>query len=121
MTGSLWRPRRTQLVQALLGLSLASVLVLWWLPRMGQTTWGAMFQTLSHVGFGSVLVAGGADPEQALSGTVLFSLYPHVIEVPLGTLALLAWAASKQTAPTHGTWQRRCQPARRRTWRVRAW
>ena len=48
----------------------------------------------------AVLVAFGADPAQALSGTVMFSLYTHVMEVPLGTLAYLGWAASKKTAPT---------------------
>jgi uncharacterized membrane protein YbhN (UPF0104 family) len=50
----------------------------------------------------AVLVAFGADPAQALSGTVLFSLNTHVMEVPLGTLAYLGWAASKKTAPTDG-------------------
>jgi uncharacterized membrane protein YbhN (UPF0104 family) len=48
----------------------------------------------------AVLVAFGANPAQALSGVVLFSLYTHVMEVPLGTLAFVAWAASKKTAPT---------------------
>jgi uncharacterized membrane protein YbhN (UPF0104 family) len=47
----------------------------------------------------AVLVAFGANPAQALSGVVLFSLYTHVMEVPLGTLAFAAWAASKKTAP----------------------
>jgi putative heme transporter len=50
----------------------------------------------------AVLVAFGADPAQALAGTVLFSLFTHVMEVPLGTLAYLGWAASKKTAPTDG-------------------
>jgi uncharacterized protein (TIRG00374 family) len=50
----------------------------------------------------AVLVAFGADPAQALSGTVLFSLFTHVMEVPLGALAYLAWGLSKKTAPTDG-------------------
>lgn len=50
----------------------------------------------------AVLVAFGADPTQALAGTVLFSLYTHVMEVPLGALAYLGWAASKKSAPTDG-------------------
>lgn len=50
----------------------------------------------------AVLVAFGADPAQALSGTVLFSMYTHVMEVPLGAFAFLAWARSKKTAPTDG-------------------
>jgi len=48
----------------------------------------------------AVLVAFGADPAQALAGTVLFSLYTHVMEVPLGALAFLGWATSKKTAPS---------------------
>jgi putative heme transporter len=54
---------------------------------------------VTEVGAVAVLVAFGADPAQALSGTVLFSLYTHVMEVPLGTLAFLAWAASKKSVP----------------------
>jgi len=48
----------------------------------------------------AVLVAFGADPAEALSGTVLFSLYTHVMEVPLGVLAYVGWAISKKTRPT---------------------
>ena len=48
----------------------------------------------------AVLVAFGADPAQALSGIVLFSLYTHVMEVPLGALAFHGWALSEKTAPT---------------------
>lgn len=47
----------------------------------------------------AVLIAFGADPAQALAGAVLFSLYTHVMEVPLGALAYLGWATSKKTAP----------------------
>jgi len=47
----------------------------------------------------AVLIAFGADPAQALSGTVLFSLYTHVMEVPLGTLAFLGWAVSEKKTP----------------------
>lgn len=50
----------------------------------------------------AVLVAFGADPAQALSATVLFSLYTHVMEIPLGTLAFIGWASSKKTAPADG-------------------
>ena len=50
----------------------------------------------------AVLVAFGADPALALAGTVLFSLYTHVMEVPLGVGAYLAWALSKKTAPADG-------------------
>jgi uncharacterized membrane protein YbhN (UPF0104 family) len=47
-----------------------------------------------------VLVAFGADPAKALAGAVLFSLFTHVMEVPLGALAFLGWGLSKKTAPT---------------------
>jgi uncharacterized membrane protein YbhN (UPF0104 family) len=47
-----------------------------------------------------VLIAFGADPARALAGTVLFSLFTHVMEVPLGALAFLGWALSKKTTPT---------------------
>jgi len=50
----------------------------------------------------AVLIAFGADPALALSGTVLFSLYTHVMEIPLGALAFAGWAVSKKTAPTDG-------------------
>jgi len=56
---SLWRPTRIQLVQGLLGMLLAIVLVVWWLPRIAKTTWSAVFETLSHVGFGSVMMLFG--------------------------------------------------------------
>ena len=51
----------------------------------------------------AVLVAFGADPAQALSGTVLFSLFTHAMEVPLGALAYLGWAFSRKTAPSDDT------------------
>jgi uncharacterized protein (TIRG00374 family) len=59
VTTSLWRPNRRQLIQGVLGMSLAIVLVIWWLPRVAQTTWGAVFLTLQHVGLGSVLMLFG--------------------------------------------------------------
>ena len=55
----LWRPKRRQLVQGLLGLALAVVLVVWGLPRIAQTTWGAVFDTLGHVGFRDVAMLFG--------------------------------------------------------------
>jgi uncharacterized protein (TIRG00374 family) len=51
----LWRPSPKQVTQGVLGMILAIVLVVWWLPRIAGTTWGAVFVTLGHVGFGSVL------------------------------------------------------------------
>ena len=56
---SLWRPSRKQIVQGLLGIVLAIVLVVWWLPRIAGTTWSAVFLTIGHVGFGSVMILYG--------------------------------------------------------------
>jgi uncharacterized protein (TIRG00374 family) len=51
-----WHPSRRQIVQAVIGLILAIVLVVWWLPRIAGTTWGAVLLALSHVGFASVVM-----------------------------------------------------------------
>jgi uncharacterized membrane protein YbhN (UPF0104 family) len=53
------RPSRKRIIQGVLGMLLAIVLVVWWLPKIAQTTWGAVFETLSHVGFGDVMVLYG--------------------------------------------------------------
>jgi uncharacterized membrane protein YbhN (UPF0104 family) len=58
-----------------------------------------------------VLLAFGADPAQALAGTVLFSLFTHVMEVPLGALAFLGWAFSTKTAPTDNADDASASPA----------
>jgi len=42
-----------------------------------------------------VLIAFGTDPARALAGTVLFSLFTQVMEVPLGALDFLGWGFSK--------------------------
>jgi uncharacterized membrane protein YbhN (UPF0104 family) len=57
--GSLWRPSRGQVVQGVLGMALAIVLVIWWLPKVAKTTWSAVFETLGHVGPGSVALLFG--------------------------------------------------------------
>jgi putative heme transporter len=57
---------------------------------------------VTEAGAVAVLIAFGADPALALSGTVLFSLFTHVMEVPLGITAFAAWALSKKTAPADG-------------------
>jgi uncharacterized membrane protein YbhN (UPF0104 family) len=66
------------------------------LTAVGITPGGVGFTESGAV---AVLVAFGANPAQALAGTVLFSLFTHVMEVPLGALAFLSWALSKKTAP----------------------
>jgi uncharacterized membrane protein YbhN (UPF0104 family) len=47
----------------------------------------------------AVLVAWGADRAEAAAGVVLFSIFTHLMEVPLGALGWLLWTASKKVEP----------------------
>ena len=47
----------------------------------------------------AVLVAWGADRPEAAAGVVLFSIFTHLMEVPLGALGWLLWTASKKVEP----------------------
>lgn len=51
----------------------------------------------------ATLVAWGATPASAAAGVVLFSVYTHLMEVPLGALGWLAWSASPKKAPVEET------------------
>ena len=54
---------------------------------------------VTETGTAAVLVGWGADPAGATAGVVLFSVYTHLMEIPLGALGWLAWTMSpKQTA-----------------------
>ena len=58
-------------------------------------TGGASFSSRArHEGAGTAaaLVAWGADPAAAMAGVVLFSIFTHLMEVPLGALGWLAWS-----------------------------
>ena len=39
----------------------------------------------------ALLVAMGADPAQAASGVLLFTIFTHVLEIPFGVAAWLVW------------------------------
>jgi uncharacterized membrane protein YbhN (UPF0104 family) len=39
----------------------------------------------------ALLVAMGADPAQAASGILLFTIFTHVLEIPFGVIAWLVW------------------------------
>ena len=39
----------------------------------------------------ALLVAMGADPAQAASGILLFTIFTHVLEIPFGVVAWLVW------------------------------
>lgn len=45
------------------------------------------------------LVGWGADPGAAGAGVILFSIFTHLMEVPLGALGWLAWSLSPKAAP----------------------
>lgn len=47
----------------------------------------------------AVLVGWGADPAGAAGGVVLFSIFTHLMEVPLGALGWILWTLSPKVAP----------------------
>jgi putative heme transporter len=47
----------------------------------------------------AALVAWGAAPAEATAGVVLFSVYTHLMEVPLGALGWVAWTLSPKRQP----------------------
>ncbi len=47
----------------------------------------------------AVLVGWGADAAGATAGVVLFSIFTHLMEVPLGALGWLMWTASTKVEP----------------------
>ena len=52
---------------------------------------------VTEAGTAAVLVGWGADPAQATAGVVLFSLFTHFFEVPLGVIGWLIWLVSPKT------------------------
>jgi uncharacterized membrane protein YbhN (UPF0104 family) len=61
---------------------------------------------VSETGVAALLVGWGASPAQATAGVVLYSLYVHFLEVPLGALGWLAWWVSpkaQSSSVTNGT------------------
>lgn len=49
---------------------------------------------VTETGTSALLVALGADPASAIAGTLLFSLFVVVLEIPLGAVGLLWWRLS---------------------------
>lgn len=50
----------------------------------------------------AALVAWGAHPAHATAAVVVFSVYTHLMEIPLGALGWVAWSLSpKQPTPEH--------------------
>lgn len=54
---------------------------------------------VTEAGTAAVLVGWGADPAQATAGVVLFSLYTHFFEVPLGVIAWILWLIGPKKEP----------------------
>ena len=54
---------------------------------------------VSETGVAALLVGWGANPAQATAGVVLYSLYVHFLEVPLGALGWLAWWLGPKVDP----------------------
>ncbi len=52
---------------------------------------------LVEAGSVALLVAMGADPAQAAAGTLLFTIFTHVLEIPFGIVAWLAWLWGRRT------------------------
>ena len=47
---------------------------------------------------GAALVGWGAEPGPAAAGVILFSIFTHLMEVPLGALGWLAWSMSPRAS-----------------------
>lgn len=54
---------------------------------------------VTEAGTLSVMVAWGADPPAAAAGVLVFALYTHIFEVPLGLLGWLGWSLSPKVTP----------------------
>lgn len=52
---------------------------------------------VSETGVAALLVGWGANPAQATAGVVLYSLYVHFLEVPLGLLGWVGWWFTKKS------------------------
>jgi uncharacterized protein (TIRG00374 family) len=55
---------------------------------------------VTETGTVAVLIAWGADPTAAAAGVVLFSIYTHLLEIPLGAIGGLAWSLTRQRRTT---------------------
>ncbi|KGN32882.1 hypothetical protein N802_15945 [Knoellia sinensis KCTC 19936] len=66
------------------------------LTAVGITPGGVGVMEIASV---AALVAWGAPSTEAMSGIFLFSIFTHLMEVPLGALGWLAWSMSPKAAP----------------------
>ncbi|WP_018154937.1 lysylphosphatidylglycerol synthase transmembrane domain-containing protein [Demetria terragena] len=54
---------------------------------------------ITEAGTLSVMVAWGGEPAAAAAGVLIFALYTHIFEVPLGALGWLGWTLSVKKRP----------------------
>ncbi len=47
----------------------------------------------------AVLIGFGANPAAATAGVVLFSIYIHLLEIPLGAIGWIAWGVTRKQRP----------------------
>ena len=59
----------------------------------------------------AVLIAFGANPASATAGVVLFSIYVHLLEIPLGAIGWVVWGVSRKKAPTPDPSLERARPS----------
>ena len=58
---------------------------------------------VTEAGTVAVLIAWGADPTASTAGVILFSIYTHLLEIPLGAIGWLVWSMSPKVAPRDDT------------------
>jgi uncharacterized membrane protein YbhN (UPF0104 family) len=88
-----WFCLHTQGVQVTYAHTFAAYAVGRLLSMVGITPGGV---GITEIGSTAVLIAFGASPGAAAAGVVLFSLYIHVLEIPLGAIGWVAWGVSRK-------------------------
>jgi uncharacterized protein (TIRG00374 family) len=54
---------------------------------------------ITETGTAAVLISFGAHPASAMAAVVLFSIYIHLLEIPLGAIGWVAWGVSRKHPP----------------------
>jgi uncharacterized membrane protein YbhN (UPF0104 family) len=83
-------------VQQHLGILFAAFAISRLLTAVGVTPGGV---GVTETATAAALVAWGTDPASATAGVVLFSIFTHLMEIPLGGLGWMLWAMSPKAEP----------------------
>lgn len=94
-----WLCLSTVGVQFSLALTFFAFAVSRLLTSVGLTPGGV---GISETGVAALLVDWGAQPAAATAGVVLYALYVHFLEVPLGAAGWVAWWLSPKSTPADG-------------------